>query len=102
MAGHVAYPSDFPADCVTAIANHLLKRQMLSVPELASHAWNVLGYGLKLGLGDGPLIVGETIPHSDEEMGQVLLEAGAMKGSDAIPWPIIISIILELLRRFIK
>lgn len=94
--------SEFPAECLTTLGGFLLKRNTLTARQVAEHGMTILAYGLNVGLpADG--IVGETIPHADAEMGQVLLDAATVQGpTGAIPWPIIIPIVLEILRRLIK
>jgi hypothetical protein len=103
-AAHTPYPEDFPSECISALIGHLMKRQELDVPTLAHHAWEVMGYGLKVGLGEGRMPVGaagEIASLSDEELGKKLEEATAVKGDvGAIPWPLIM-IALEIFKRFI-
>ncbi len=97
-----AYPESLPTHAFAVLVDAV---RGTMPPEGTTHvvhaAWEVLGFGLSMGLPDHPIILGGP-PVSDMEAGHIL--TAASKESDpksgAIPWAVILQIAFELLQRF--
>ena len=102
---HVAYPQEFPSECVAALVSYFLgKTPDVEVGELLNHAWNVLGYGLKVGFGGGGLIVGaaEVQAMSDSDLANKLQEGTAPGADPKGAFPVwLIPIIWDIIRRLL-
>lgn len=104
MSCHVAYPTEFPLDCLRAIIKAVrTKTVMDDLPSFLAHSWTVVGYAL------GQIAGGRLLVHKHGKIaGKAISDLFAVTDRHrkpavgAIPWALIISIILKLIEQYLK
>ena len=97
------YPVDFPRQELVNLANYLRGNQpVVDIACALECSWWVMGYGLSFIPHDHPpMMAGMTAAAAAD----ILASAAAYHGDDAataVPWSIIIPIIVDLIRRWLE
>lgn len=98
------FPTQFPQAAMEHLVQELLGAATEPLAQLVEDAYDVLGYGLFLALDSGraslPMLAHAEVPESDEEKAQLFKDALHPQAT-AIPWGVILPIILELLKKWL-
>jgi hypothetical protein len=92
------FPTEFPADAVRLVIEGLRGR-LPDYREGAKAAWNVAGFGLGQML-PGPAVFGG-VELDDEQLEKGLVAEGDEDPAGAIPWSIIIPLVIRLIERWL-
>ena len=96
------FPTEFPADAVRMVVEGLRGR-LPEKREGVKAAWNVAGFGLHLTF-PGPQVFGG-VELDDEQLAQELEKGLVAQGDEdpagAIPWSLIIPLIIRLIERWL-
>lgn len=111
MSGFNAFPTEFPAAAAARIGNAIIGKAVTA--DLIEPAYDLLGYVLGRIFGTSsevkPTFGGGL--HTDEDLAALLVSAAesgpgfAASGEDgleAIPWTLVLPLLLKLIGRFVK
>lgn len=107
MSDHQPLPSEPPLECLKEMFR-LIRSGTVSENkgEFLRHAYHVTGYVLYLTVGDDKPLIGETKEQADaKEFGGLLaaeILATPQEQIEAIPWPVIIPMVLQILQLFAR
>lgn len=96
------FPDEFPREEIAVVINKL-RGQPVPIAEASEAAWWVVGYGLGLGMPHDHL-VGAAQPMDDAALAAKLEEASlsqGVAGAAAIPWTILLPLLMKLLERWL-
>lgn len=92
------YPPDFPTADVLNLIIEAVKGQSPNYKEAAHAAWHVAGFGLSQWDVHAPPVIG----YSDEQAVTMLEGMKLAQGAGAIPWNVLLPILLDLVQRFLR
>lgn len=96
-----AYPPEFPTSDVLNLIIEAVKGHSLDYKEAAHAAWHVAGFGLSQWDVHAPPVIGDA-PVTDEQTVTMLENMKFAQGAGAIPWNILLPILLDLVQRFLR
>jgi len=114
MNKHMPYPESFPFECLKELISLLKSGKLLERrSESAKHIWTLLGFIFKVTFGEPehPILLDSTDEMDDgikllEQLSDSYAATGTGTGLvldvDSVPWPLIVSFLLTLLKIILK
>lgn len=98
------FPTEFPSAQITILVGIIRDPSGHSKRDRLEAAWWVAGYGLSIIPDEHPMTSTEAAPTTDEELA-TMLEGAAEEGDAgmrALPWALLLPLILRLVERWMK
>jgi hypothetical protein len=96
-----SYPTEFPMEAVQIIVSNWRSGRIVSEKaKVTEAAWNVLGYGLKMSIGQ-PVLMGATSAGQDTEkvLGELQLASTTKDSGRSIPPQVLLHWAIEFIKK---
>lgn len=95
------YPTEFPREALNLMLDAI--RGQIPETQLIVHAaWDVAGFALGKTIGGGPIISGDNVDASDEDILLMALAHDAPAGvsESLFPWALVLAIAIKLIGKY--